>query len=153
MAERANVHATAIVVGKAGLLFIGPSGIGKSTLAFQCLAAARRAGWPAALVADDQVFLSRQGQKLVASRPASIAGLLEIRGSGIVTIPSIAEAELDLAVLLVEPQTAERLPPSNEVYRIGEMGSLPQIRLINRHPEPLAVIAAFCGDIGIPTTL
>ncbi|MFN7025387.1 MAG: HPr kinase/phosphorylase [Pseudorhizobium sp.] len=153
MGERINVHATAVVVGKAGLLFIGPSGIGKSTLALQCLATARRAGWNASLVADDQVFVTHRGGKLFASRPHSIAGLLEIRGSGIATVPSVAEAALDLAVLVVEPLTAERLPPAGETWHIGEIGSLPQIRLLNNHPEPLAVIAALCPDLGIPTTL
>lgn len=153
MAERINVHGTAVVVGTAGLLFVGPSGIGKSTLALQCLATARRAGWAASLVADDQVFISQRDGKLLASRPSSIAGLLEIRGSGIATVPSVAEAVLDLAVLVVEPLTAERLPPTGETWHFGDIGSLPQIRLLNNHPEPLAAIAALCPGVGIPTTL
>ncbi len=53
-----NIHATAIVVGKTGLLFSGPSGWGKSMLAFTCMTEARRLGLFTALVADDQVLLS-----------------------------------------------------------------------------------------------
>jgi serine kinase of HPr protein (carbohydrate metabolism regulator) len=152
MAPR-NVHATVIAVDNTGLLFVGPSGIGKSALAFSCLAAARRSGWAASLVADDQVFISRRGEELIAARPASIAGLLEIRGSGIARVPSIPEAVLRLAVLIVDPRTADRQPPADEIYDLDGIGTLPQIRLSNDHRDPLAAIAALRPDLGIPTTL
>lgn len=148
-----NIHGTAILVGKAGLLFVGPSGIGKSSMALQCLATARRAGWTAALVSDDQVLVSRQDERLVARRPDAIAGLLEIRGSGIASIPSIPEADLHLAILLSEPGSAERLPESGETYPLGALGALPQLRLANDHREPLGAIAALHPDIGIPSSL
>lgn len=148
-----NIHATAIVVEDVGLLFVGPSGIGKSAMALQCLAAAKRSSWAAALIADDQIFISRRGDHLIASQPVSIAGLLEIRGSGIARVPSVAEAALHLAVLLVDPRTAERLPTAGEIYDLGTVGSLPQIRMMNDHREPLAAIAALRPDLGIPTTL
>ncbi|MFN7102302.1 MAG: HPr kinase/phosphorylase [Pseudorhizobium sp.] len=153
MADPVNVHATAIVVGAAGLLFVGPSGIGKSAMALQCLATAKRAGWNAALVADDQVFISRRGDELIATRPAAIADLIEIRGSGIARITSIPEAALHLAVLLVDPRTAERLPPVDQAYSIPGHGALPQLLLMNDHREPVAAIAALVPHIGIPTTL
>ncbi|MCJ8519794.1 serine kinase of HPr protein (carbohydrate metabolism regulator) [Pseudorhizobium tarimense] len=152
MAPR-NIHATAIVVEDVGLLFVGPSGIGKSAMALQCLAAAKRSGWGASLVADDQIFISRRGDQLIASRPASIAGLLEIRGSGIAHVQSIPEAVLHLAVLLVDPRITDRLPAADEICELGEIGLLPQIRLMNDHREPLAAIAALRPDLGIPTTL
>ncbi len=78
-----NVHGTAIVVGKRGLIFLGPPGAGKSELAFACLAHARSHGSFAALIADDQVFISTENGQTIATRPASIEGLLELRGSGI----------------------------------------------------------------------
>ena len=148
-----NFHATAILVGEAGLLFVGPSGIGKSAMALQCLATARRAGWTAALVSDDQVFISRRGERLVAARAETIAGLLEIRGSGIAEVPSIPEALLSLAVLLVEPGSAERLPLPDETYALHDLGSLPQVRLVNTHREPLAALAALRPGLGIPSSL
>lgn len=153
MPEPVNIHATAIVVGEAGLLFVGPSGIGKSSMALQCLATARRAGWSAALVADDQVFISQSSGRLIAARPAAIAGLIEIRGSGIAAIPSIPEAPLHLAILLVDPMTAERLPDLEQTYLVTGHGALPQLLLVKDHREPLAAIAALHPDIGIPTTL
>ena len=145
----ANVHATAIMVGAAGLLFIGPSGAGKSITAFNCLVAARRASIAASLVADDRVIVASEGDRLVATCPESICGLIEIRGSGILHIPHIASAPLDLAVLLCDPSTADRLPPSDEVYTIPNVGTLPQIRLMAGMAEPLSLIACFYPEIGI----
>ena len=61
-----NIHGTAIVIGKTGLLFLGPSGSGKSSLAFACLAAAKPLGLSAALVADDQVFITQRDGATIA---------------------------------------------------------------------------------------
>jgi Serine kinase of the HPr protein, regulates carbohydrate metabolism len=146
----ANVHATAIVVGTAGLLFIGPSGAGKSITAFNCLAAAQRAGVAASLIADDRVVVASEGGRLVATCPDSISGLIEIRGSGILRLPHVASAPLDLAVLICNPSTADRLPPADEVHTIPDVGILPQIRLMAGTAEPLSLIACFYPEIGIP---
>ena len=54
-----NVHGTAIVIGTAGLLFIGPSGTGKSAVALHCIEAARARGLFAALVGG-LIYLVRQ---------------------------------------------------------------------------------------------
>ena len=75
-----NVHATAAVIGTSGFLFVGPSGSGKTMLALSCVAAARHCGLFAALVSDDQVLMSMHNGRAIARRPASIAGLAEIRG-------------------------------------------------------------------------
>lgn len=142
IAARTNVHATAIVIGTRGLLFIGPSGSGKSMLAFSCMAAARRQGSFAALVADDQVFVSQEGGRLLAHRPEAIAGLIELRGSGITQVESLGSAVLDLAVEVVSLPESERLPPENERFSIPGLGDLQKIRVWRGASEPLAVIAA-----------
>lgn len=139
---QANVHATAIVVGTTGLLFIGPSGAGKSSLAFACLADARRRQQFAALVSDDRVVVSWHGGRLIASSPESIRGLLELRHSGIVTIPHIGAAVLDYAILPVAREDAERLPPDDEIVEVVPHCSLPGIRVARDIGEPLAAIAA-----------
>ncbi|SIR29106.1 Hpr(Ser) kinase/phosphatase [Rhizobium sp. RU35A] len=144
--QATNVHGTAIVVGTRGLLFVGPSGSGKSTLAFTCLQEARRAGAFAALIADDQVFIRRTGDRLIAERPASIAGLIEIFGSGIGRVDSIAKASLDLVIRVVPNDTAERLPPDNEMLALDEAASLPLLRLLRSTTQPLALIAALRPD-------
>jgi serine kinase of HPr protein (carbohydrate metabolism regulator) len=64
----------------------------------------------AALVADDQVQVRAQGDRLLASPPAALKGLLEIRGLGIVTLAYCEETALAFAVRLVVRDAVERLP-------------------------------------------
>lgn len=140
---RNNVHATAIVAGTTGLLFTGPSGSGKSALAFACLAQARRAGLYAALIADDQVFLEVAGDHVLARRPDPIAGLMEFRATGIASVESLPLAVMHVAISVVDGRTAERLPPENERFFVTETLSLPLLRLALATADPLAVLAAF----------
>ncbi|AYD03140.1 HPr kinase/phosphorylase [Neorhizobium sp. NCHU2750] len=137
-----NIHATAIVVDGRGLLFIGPSGIGKSMAALSCLAIARRHNVAAALVADDQVLVDGRDGRIFASCPAAIAGLMEIRGSGIVHMEHVETAPLDLAIKVVSLADTERLPPEDERFQLAGIGVLPMIRLANTATDPLAVIGA-----------
>lgn len=137
-----NIHATAIAVGNKGLLFVGPSGIGKSAMAFTCLSIARRAGAFAALVADDQVFLHRSDEKVIATCPTSIAGMMEIRGSGIVRMEHVPSMSIDLAIRVVSLADTERLPPESEDLNLEQIGLLPMVRIASGTPDPLAVIGA-----------
>ncbi len=137
-----NVHGTAIAIGGRGLIFIGPSGIGKSMMAFTCLSIARRAGAVSALIADDQVFLTEQEGRIIATCPPSTTGLMELRGSGIVRMDHVSPATLDLAIQLVSVPGTERLPPENEHWQIGDIGRLPLVRIANTAADPLAVIGA-----------
>jgi serine kinase of HPr protein (carbohydrate metabolism regulator) len=125
------VHGTCIALGRYGALLRGPSGCGKSDLALRFLFLARRG--PAArdapvLVADDQVQLTRAGTRVLASSPESIRGKLEVRGVGIVSVKSVPECELVLAVDLVRPDEVERLPA--EDLKASLLGiELPLVRL------------------------
>ena len=105
------VHATCIAVRAGrnwrGILLRGPSGAGKSDLALRLLDGGGR------LVADDQTALVRQGRGLVATPPGTLAGLLEVRGVGIVKLGRaqlLARATIALLVDLVPPDRIERLP-------------------------------------------
>jgi serine kinase of HPr protein (carbohydrate metabolism regulator) len=145
-----NTHGTAIKVGNHGLLFTGPSGSGKSMLALTCLAAARRQGISSALVADDRVLISHDEQgRLVASCPISIAGLIEVRGSGIAKLENIESTPLDLAIALVSLPEADRIPPEDETYRIEGAGTLPLLRIWRQAPDPLAILSAFAPRFGL----
>ncbi|HEY0123113.1 MAG TPA: HPr kinase/phosphorylase [Rhizobium sp.] len=140
--EVTNIHGTAIVVATTGLLFLGPSGIGKSSLAFSCLAAAKPLGLFAALVADDRVLVSERNGHVIAECPPTIAGLMEVRGTGILRIPYISPVLIHFAVLPVDPATAERLPDENERIDVTEAISLPVIRVSAAAVNPLAIIMA-----------
>ncbi|KQV72935.1 serine/threonine protein kinase [Rhizobium sp. Root1220] len=143
-----NVHATAVVVGKTGLLFVGPSGWGKSMLAFACISEAQRLGIAAVLVADDQVLISQRGGDVIAECPASIAGLMELRGTGIVRLPHITEAPMHYAVLPGSTSGEDRVPPEGERATIASGIDLPALRLLSNTPLPLAVLMAKALDIG-----
>ena len=99
-----RVHGTSVALDGAGVLLRGPSGAGKSDLALRLIDAG------AALVADDQTELRRAGMGLRMSAPAAIAGLLEVRGVGILRVPSVPSAILRLVVTLVPREAIERLP-------------------------------------------
>ena len=148
MSEAPNIHATAIVVGRTGLLFSGPSGWGKSMLAFTCMTEARRLGLFTALVADDQVLLSEETGSVIASCPPSIAGLIELRGTGIVRQDHVPQAIMHYAVLPGSTSGENRVPPEGEIVSLAPGFSLPALRLLTNVPSPLAVLMAKAPDIG-----
>jgi HPr kinase/phosphorylase len=112
-----NIHASCVMLDKAaaifgaapgdGVLILGASGAGKSSVALQLLAMGAK------LVADDRVDLFEQEDVLWAGAPASLAGLIEARGLGIVTLPYAQSARIALAVQL--GANAARCP-HHEVY-------------------------------------
>jgi len=115
MPNQANLqlHATCIAIGGVGVLLRGPSGGGKSDLALRAIGAG------AVLVADDRVDLAVQGGALVARPPAALAGLLEVRGIGIVRLPHAAEVGVGIVVDLVPAREIERLPAPQTIELIG----------------------------------
>jgi HPr kinase/phosphorylase len=123
-----RVHATSVALGGDGILLRGPSGSGKSDLALRLIDEGAR------LVADDQTELERVGAGLEMRAPRTIAGRLEVRGLGIVPVPSLAAAQLHLVVDLVAPDAVERLPEPLFCTLLGV--SVPLLRL-----APFAVSA------------
>ncbi|OJF98436.1 hypothetical protein AX760_14270 [Pararhizobium antarcticum] len=112
-----------------GFLLVGPSGAGKSTLSLSLMSQARLRGLYAALVSDDQVFVSCAGGQILAHGPETIRGLIEIRGAGIADIETISCAVLHLALRPVKLENVERLPPAAELHRLDARMSLPLLRL------------------------
>ena len=99
-----QIHATAVAIDGRGVLLLGESAAGKSDLALRLIDRGAR------LIADDRVDLARQGTSVMLSAPSRLAGLLEIRGVGIVRVEPLADVPLALAVRLVPQQSVERLP-------------------------------------------
>lgn len=98
------LHATCLDIEGNGLLLVGDSGCGKSGLASELMALG------AQLVADDQVMLSSKQGKLVASAPVSIAGKMELRGFGVISLASFCTStDVALAVRL-QREFPERFP-------------------------------------------
>ena len=98
MNERQNIHATGLVLDGVGLILRGPSGSGKSILALTLLDAWKTRGLTARLVSDDRIDISLEQPGLVMHAPKAIAGLIELRGRGIVSRPHVEHAPLHLVV-------------------------------------------------------
>jgi HPr kinase/phosphorylase len=92
-----RVHASCVAIQGQAVLLLGASGSGKSDLALRLIDRG------AVLVSDDQTELTNSGGVLRAAPPATIAGLIEVRGVGIVPLPFLAQAPVALAVRLGEP--------------------------------------------------
>lgn len=108
---RQLVHGTCVAFGRRAALLRGGSGSGKSDLALRFLALPAEGELEPKLVADDQVFVEARGDgELVASAPPSLAGKIEVRGLGILTVPYLTEAPLVLVVDLVAPEEMPRMP-------------------------------------------
>ena len=98
------VHATAIAIEGGAILLRGPSGSGKSDLALRLIDGGAR------LVADDQALLRRADNQVFVRAPAEIAGLIEVRGVGILRVDLINEAPIALVADLVPSTQIERIP-------------------------------------------
>jgi serine kinase of HPr protein (carbohydrate metabolism regulator) len=101
MSKPKNVHGTGLLLGSTGVLLRGPSGAGKSVLALSLLDRWENRGLPAFLVSDDRVDLAVTGRQLSMQAPPKLAGLIELRGRGIVSRPHKDLVTLDLVVDLV----------------------------------------------------
>ena len=113
-----TIHASCVVIGQTGVLIRGPAGAGKSMLAWTLVETERNAGRPAALVADDRVLLVPQDGGLMARPPERLAGLIELRGLGIVRVAFEPQARLGLVVDLIE-EAPPRLPrPGDQVTQL-----------------------------------
>jgi len=153
--ETLLMHATCVALDGKGILLFGPSGSGKSTLALRLLdypgIGSKGEMLRARLVSDDQVQLwCRQGS-LSASPPAPLAGLLEVRGIGVVEFPYDSEAKVVLCVDLLRSEEAERMPEPDdlrmkllgaEIYRIRidpqDPAAPARIRVALQHVQALA---------------
>jgi len=109
---RELVHGTSVALGRRAALLRGEPGSGKSDLALRFVALPGEGELQPHLVADDQVWVEACSDgALVVSAPQTIAGKIEVRGLGIVTVPFLAQAPLVLVCDLVQGKDAPRMPP------------------------------------------
>lgn len=119
-----RINATTVAFEGHGVLLRGPTGSGKSDLALRLL------GEGGHLVADDYTEVEREGERLIAHAPSTIAGLLEVRGVGILRVTPVSPAVLVACVDLVARGMVERMPEDSTVL-VGKTGRhLPLFRLV-----------------------
>ena len=100
-----NIHATTVAKDGRAVMLLGQSGSGKSDLALRLFERGFK------LVSDDQTLIRRDGERLIASAPATIRGKFEVRGLGIIEMDSVDDIPVALAVELVSDM--DRMPDDN----------------------------------------
>jgi HPr kinase/phosphorylase len=138
------LHASCAARAGDGVLFLGPPGAGKSDLVLRLLGR----GWM--LVADDQVEVEPvEPDALLATPPAALHGLLEVRGLGLVRdLPVAAPARLRLVVDLLPPGEAPPRMPEPALFQ-AHGRSLPRLALAAREAaapdKVIMALDAACG--------
>ncbi|MFO1032799.1 MAG: HPr kinase/phosphatase C-terminal domain-containing protein [Hyphomicrobiales bacterium] len=140
------VHATCVALNGRGVLIRGVSGSGKSALALSLIDVPGRGLGEellvGQLVADDHTRLWRAGEQLLAAPPQTLAGLMEVRGLGILSVSCLAQAPVTLVVNLVPPQEIERLPEPSTLSTLLLGLSVPRIKVAERNPMAASLVRA-----------
>ncbi len=101
-----TLHASCVAIGGRAVLITGPSGSGKSDLALRLIDRG------ASLVSDDYTHVRRSGDALLATAPANIVGMIEVRGVGLVTMTN--DVDVPVALLIAIAPEVDRFPHSVE---------------------------------------
>lgn len=146
-----NFHCTVINVNSVGILIMGESGSGKSSLAMGLLEKAKHDGLSAILISDDQVLLEYdvEREKLIAHAPKPIAGKIEIYGFGITECEYNENSDVALVVQLVDQSDVPRMNDEKNIEIMGK--KLPLILTPKQHEAQgvrivLAWIVAYLTD-------
>lgn len=135
-----NIHASCVALGKQGILLIGPSGAGKSDLALRLI---EQTG--AILISDDRTDLSIKNNRVYASCPENIKGLLEVRGIGIIKQKIKKETSVNLVVDLVKSlKDIERLPSPD--FWVFETKKIKKIKIYPFEPSAVYKIRLACDE-------
>ncbi len=129
-----QVHASCCAWSGLAVLLRGIPGSGKSDLALRLVDAGFR------LVADDRVDLAVERGGVTASAPAALAGLIEVRGLGILDLGSSGAARVGLLADLAPAATIERMPEPATEALLGI--KLPVIRIDPTAPSAVARVRA-----------
>ncbi|MCX7566786.1 HPr kinase/phosphatase C-terminal domain-containing protein [Sulfitobacter sp. F26169L] len=133
----ATLHATCVAIAGKGILITGPSGSGKSALALQLIPLG------AVLVADDRTHITCDANTLFAAPPNTIAGMIEARGVGIITVPYLETAPVALAIDM-DRLERERLPLRHSMTVLDI--TLPCLHKVDAPYFPAAIYAYLKGS-------
>jgi HPr kinase/phosphorylase len=121
------IHANALLIGETGLLLRGVPGSGKSALTLRLVDWAVSRGFFARVIGDDRVAVENRSGRLIARPHPAAAGLIEMRGRGLVSV-DFEPAGAIRGVVDLEPPSGESHP---------------------RYPSPGADLTQIC-DVSLP---
>jgi HPr kinase/phosphorylase len=98
------LHASAVLLDGDAVILLGGAGSGKSTLALHLIQA-----HGATLIGDDRLFLHAHNGGVDVAPHERLAGLIEMRGLGLLRLPYAKSGRLALVVRLVAPEDVPRL--------------------------------------------
>lgn len=105
-------HASCVAFTQNGVLIIGKSGSGKSSLALGLIALG------GTLVADDRTILTARDDVLIATCPTQISGQIEVRKIGILATDPQSSTVIRLVADLDQSEP-DRLPPHRKITISG----------------------------------
>lgn len=115
-------HASAVAIDGRGVVLLGASGSGKSSLTARLLQICE-----GEFIGDDRLVLDEQDGQIFASPHDTLRGLLELRGLGVVRRAYISRAPIHLAVELCAREDVARMAPA-DWFTYGE-GRVARLRL------------------------
>ena len=148
-------HGTCVLIGPKAVLLRGPSGVGKSRLALQLLHhGSEKSGPFCRLVGDDRLHLLPANNRLVARVPDNLAGLLEVRGLGILRVPFEPRAQIGLVIDLMDAahfaEKAVRLPEADDLVTTLSGIRLPYLQLDQDNRAAVSTILTAMNLAGNP---
>ena len=127
MAVQSTIHASAVIAGPKAVLIRGPSGSGKSLLAWNLIGAASQGLLPfARLVGDDRLQVAGQSGRLLVRPAQALGGLIEVHGLGIRRLPFETVAVVGWVVDLAAADAA-RLPATKAATTMIEGVTVPRL--------------------------
>ncbi len=133
------VHATVVAIGEWAIAIIGASGSGKSDLALRLI---DRGAW---LVSDDYVIIDNHVDRPIASPPPKLAGKIEVRGIGILSVEHRGNAIIRFCVNL--GADGERFIEAWPITRLGGF-SIPGMQL-----DAFAASAPIKAELGLKSVV
>jgi len=138
VADRATIHASAVLIGPKAALIRGPAGSGKSRLVWELLQSALPF---TRLVADDRAYVEACAGRLLVRPAPELAGLIEIHGLGIRRLAYEGVATVALVVDLAAEDATRHPDQETRKTVIGGV-SLPRLAVAPGMPA-LPMILAF----------
>jgi HPr kinase/phosphorylase len=147
-----NLHASAVVIGEAGIVIRGRSGRGKSALALALIELATERGFFARLIGDDRITARKCGERVLICGSPAVQGFIERRGVGLVETAFESAAVARFIVdLLDEGESMARMPEARAERAELAAVSLPRLAFDDQS-RPFERARAILATLTVKTT-